>query len=271
MLVKRLVDFGAYLTDGSATEILLPTRYMPDNLAPGDEIDVFVYRDNEGRLIATTDKPYARVGEFAYLEVKQVNKVGAFLDWGLMKELLVPFSEQKAKMRPGGIYLVYVYLDNTTQRIVASAKIDKFLGNVLPRYKRGDRVKALVTEHVGGLGYRCIVDNLHKGMIYESDLSKPLVVEQSVNAFVRQVRDDGKIDLSVAGDSRSREHDAAGRIMKLLKDAGGYLPLNDHSSPEEVRAAAGCSKKDFKKALGHLYSDRLIVLADDGIRLSQHD
>lgn len=267
--MKRLVDFGAYLTDGSTTEILLPTRYMPDNLAPGDEIDVFIYRDNESRLIATTDKPYARVGEFAYLEVKQVNKVGAFLDWGLMKELLVPFSEQKAKMRPGGIYLVYVYLDNTTQRIVASAKVEKFLGNVLPRYKRGDRVKALITEHVSGLGYRCIIDNLHWGMIYESDLSMPLVVEQSVGAFVRQVRDDGKIDVSVAGNGRSREHDAAERIIHLLNTSGGYLPINDHSSPEEIRATAGCSKKDFKKALGHLYSERRIVLAVDGIRLTK--
>lgn len=265
--VGKTVDFGVYLTDGSGTEILLPARYVPQGTADGDRIEVFIYRDNEGRLIATTEKPYASVGEFAYLQVKQVNKVGAFLDWGLMKELLVPFSEQKARMREGGIYLVYVYLDHTTQRIVASAKVEKFLGNVVPHYGNGQRVNALITEHIEGLGYRCIVDNLHRGMIYDSDLSVPLVLEQTVSAFVRHVRDDGKIDLTVAGNTRLRVSGLAGHIMKMLEsDPDALLGLGDHSDPEEIRAILGCSKKDFKKAIGQLYREHAVSLSDDGIR-----
>jgi len=269
MTVSRLVDFGSYLTDGTDTEILLPRRYMPENTSAGDKIDVFIYRDNEGRLIATTEKPYARVGEFAYLKVKQINRIGAFLDWGLTKELLVPFREQKTRMREDSTYLVYVYLDNTTQRIVASAKVEKFIGNVLPHYDPGDRVKALVTEHVDGLGYRCIVDNLHYGMIYENELNVTLNLQQTVDAFVRHVREDGKIDLTAAGNARSREREIASRILSRLRSAHGqYLAVDDHSSPEEIREMFDCSKKDFKKALGHLYSHRNIVFCNGGIRIT---
>lgn len=267
----RTVDFGVYLADESGQEILLPSRYVPEGLKIGDKVEAFIYRDNEGRLIATTERPYARVGEFAYLKVRQVNKTGAFLDWGLMKELLVPFREQKANMREGGIYLVYVYLDNTTQRIVASAKIDKFLGNVLPHYENGDRVKALITEHAGGLGYKCIVDNMHRGIIYESDLAIPLTPGQSIDAYVRHVREDGKIDLTPAGNARSRTDIVAKRIMRLIaKSADGTLPVDDHSDPEDIRRLLGCSKKDFKKALGQLYREKQIVFGDDCIRKTSH-
>ena len=262
MRVVRLVDFGAYLgdpDDEKSAEILLPARYMPEDLRPGDTIDVFVYRDNENRPIATTDEPYATVGEFAYMQVNQVNDIGAFLDWGLVKELLVPFSEQKAKMRPGGIYLVYVYLDDATQRIVASAKIEKFLGNVFPEYKIGQRVRALVYQHTD-IGYKAIVDNLHQGLLYENELFRPVELEETVEAYVKRVRPDG---------TRDRVDEISDRIIEYLRKPDASA-VSDHLSPEEIRKLFGCSKKDFKKAVGMLYRSHAVSIGSEDklIRLS---
>lgn len=263
--VNRLVDFGAYLDAGDEREILMPAKYFPHELNPGDEVDVFVYTDSEDRLVATTEHPYAEVGEFAYMQVADVNKVGAFLDWGLpAKQLLVPFSEQKVKMNPGFVYLVYVYLDDTTKRIVGSSKIEKYLGNVVPHYKRGDAVKALVYQHTP-IGYKCIVDNLHYGMIYENELFQNLEIEETITAYVKNVREDGKIDLSVADKSRTRTRDLATEIMDQLRMAGGELAISDHSTPEDIKARFACSKKDFKKALGKLYKERKIQILPDKI------
>ncbi len=269
--VVRLVDFGAYLgdpDDEKSAEILLPARYMPEDLRPGDTIDVFVYRDNEKRLIATTDEPYATVGEFAYMQVNQVNDIGAFLDWGLVKELLVPFSEQKAKMRPGGIYLVYVYLDDATQRIVASAKIEKFLGNVFPEYKIGQRVRALVYQHTD-IGYKAIVDNLHQGLLYENELFRPVELEETVEAYVKRVRPDGKIDLTLSSSTRDRVDEISDRIIEYLRKPDASA-VSDHLSPEEIRKLFGCSKKDFKKAVGMLYRSHAVSIGSEDklIRLS---
>lgn len=271
MRVVRLVDFGAYLgdpDDEKSAEILLPARYMPEDLRPGDTIDVFVYRDNENRPIATTDEPYATVGEFAYMQVNQVNDIGAFLDWGLVKELLVPFSEQKAKMRPGGIYLVYVYLDDATQRIVASAKIEKFLGNVFPEYKIGQRVRALVYQHTD-IGYKAIVDNLHQGLLYENELFRPVELEETVEAYVKRVRPDGKIDLTLSSSTRDRVGEISDRIIEYLRKPDASA-VSDHLSPEEIRKLFGCSKKDFKKAVGMLYRSHAVSIGSEDklIRLS---
>lgn len=271
MRVVRLVDFGAYLgdpDDEKSAEILLPARYMPEDLRPGDTIDVFVYRDNENRPIATTDEPYATVGEFAYMQVNQVNDIGAFLDWGLVKELLVPFSEQKAKMRPGGIYLVYVYLDDATQRIVASAKIEKFLGNVFPEYKIGQRVRALVYQHTD-IGYKAIVDNLHQGLLYENELFRPVELEETVEAYVKRVRPDGKIDLTLSSSTRNRVDEISDRIIEYLRKPDASA-VSDHLSPEEIRKLFGCSKKDFKKAVGMLYRSHAVSIGSEDklIRLS---
>ncbi|MEZ3520636.1 MAG: GntR family transcriptional regulator [Muribaculaceae bacterium] len=271
MCVVRLVDFGAYLgdpDDEKSAEILLPARYMPEDLRPGDTIDVFVYRDNENRPIATTDEPYATVGEFAYMQVNQVNDIGAFLDWGLVKELLVPFSEQKAKMRPGGIYLVYVYLDDATQRIVASAKIEKFLGNVFPEYKIGQRVRALVYQHTD-IGYKAIVDNLHQGLLYENELFRPVELEETVEAYVKRVRPDGKIDLTLSSSTRDRVDEISDRIIEYLRKPDASA-VSDHLSPEEIRKLFGCSKKDFKKAVGMLYRSHAVSIGSEDklIRLS---
>lgn len=265
--VVKNVDFGAYLDGGKDGEILLPARYIGAPLHPDDDIEVFVYRDNEGRLIATTEHPYAEVGEFAFLQVNDVNATGAFLDWGLMKQLLVPYSEQKMKLSRGMIIPVYVYLDQTTKRVVASAKIDKFLGNVLPDYRLGKKVKALIIKHTEN-GYRCIVDNLHWGMIYENELYSPLEVGEAVDAYVKQVRDDGKIDLILHGGGDGRIEALSTEIVNRLADQpDGYLPLGDNSSPEAIRETFHCSKKDFKKAIGILYRTRAITLTPAGIRL----
>lgn len=265
--VVKNVDFGAYLDGGEGVEILLPTRYISKPLHPGDEIEVFIYRDNEGRLIATTEHPFAQVGEFAFLQVSDVNKHGAFLDWGLMKELLVPYSEQRVKLGKGMIIPVYVYLDDASKRIVASAKIEKFLGNRVPAYKRGDKVKALVLKRTEQ-GYKTIVDDLFFGMVYENELYEPMEIGETVDAFVKQVRDDGKIDLVLHGSNDGRIDSLAAEVMKrLLDQPDGFLPLNDTSSPEAIRETFHCSKKDYKKAIGSLYRDRAISIEEYGIRL----
>ena len=264
MEVRRIVDFGAYMScPGEKEEVLLPGRYMPENAAPGDTFRVFVYKDSEDRPVATTEHPYVTVGEFAFLMVNAVNDTGAFLDWGLPKDLLVPYSEQKIKMRRGGIYLVYVYVDHATGRIVASAKVEKFLGNVFPDYKPGQKVTALVTEHTE-IGYKVIVDNLHRGIIYSNEIFRPIELEETVTAFVKQVREDGKIDLTLNDTAARRHPDLAARILEFL-DRPDAVPVGDKSSPELIEMLFSCSKKDFKKAVGLLYKERKIVIGSDGI------
>ncbi|MCM1075727.1 MAG: S1-like domain-containing RNA-binding protein [Bacteroides sp.] len=268
--VARNVDFGAYLKDNDGNEVLLPARYITTPLQPDDELEVFVYKDSEDRPVATTERPFATVGEFAYLQVTQVNKIGAFLDWGLVgKELLVPYSEQRMKLSRGMVVLVYVYLDNATGRVVASAKIDKFLGNRYPDYKLGTKVEALIYKRTD-LGYKAIVDNLFHGMVYESELYKPLEIGKEISAYIKHVRDDGKIDLVLSGGNDGRVEVLMKLIVERLKEQPGYfLPISDAASPETIRATFQCSKKDFKKAIGHLYRDRKIVISDGGIRLAE--
>lgn len=267
--INRLVDFGAYLDAGDGREILIPRKFIDADAQAGDEIEAFVYTDSEDRLIATTEHPFARVGEFAFLQVAEVNKFGAFLDWGLeSKQLLVPYSQQRDPMRAGGIYLVYVYLDDTTKRVVASSKVDKYLGNVLPDYKRGQEVKALVYQHTP-IGYKCIVDNLHYGMIYSNEVYQPIEIEEDVTAYVKQVREDGKIDLTLSGRASERTRDLGDVILEKLQAAGGSLPYGDKSSPESIELAFQCSKKDFKKAIGGLYKERKITISPTSISLGK--
>lgn len=266
--INRMVDFGAYLDMGDDKEVLMPAKYLPENAKPGDEVDAFIYPDSEDRLVATTEHPFALVGEFAFLQVAEVNKFGAFLNWGLQaKHLLVPFAEQRSRMRTGGVYLVYVYLDDASKRIAASSKIEKFLGNVIPRYKVGDPVKALVYEQTD-IGYKCIVDNLHHGMIYQNELHRPLEPGQTVTACVKKVRDDDKIDLTLGDVAQARTDKLAELIIERLNQQGGTLPLCDKTSPETIQREFGVSKKDFKKALGRLYKEHRITLGDGSISLS---
>ncbi len=267
--VTRDSDYGLYLADTEGNEVLLPRRYVSDDMQPGSELRVFVYRDSEDRPVATTEIPYATVGQFAFLEVSDVNSTGAFLDWGLTgKQLLVPFSEQRVRMARGGIYPVYIYLDHATGRVVASGKLDRFTGNVPPAYRARQRVECLVLEHTP-IGYRTIVDNLHRGMIYSSETYTPLEVGQTVTAYVKHVRPDGKIDLTLAGPQADRTAALAARIAEAARAAGGRLALGDASSPEEIRLAFSCSKKDFKRALGHLYKEGTATLGPDSVTLTR--
>lgn len=264
--VARNVDFGAYLADDEGTEILLPARYINHPLHKDEKLEVFVYKDNEGRLICTTDKPYAQVGEFAFLQVTDVNRAGAFLDWGIMKEILVPFSEQPMRLSRGMVVPVFVYLDDASQRVVASAKIEKYLGNAYPELRTADKVTALVYKHTEA-GYKAIVNNLHQGIFYENELYSPLEIGEAVTAYVNRVRPDGKIDLLLHGGDDGRIGSLARKIEDALAAAAdGFLPLSDSSSPGDIRAAFGCSKKDFKKAIGNLYKAGTIIITREGIK-----
>lgn len=258
--VTRHVDFGVYLYGGESGEILMPAKYIDKPLEVGEETDVFVYRDGSQRLVATKEKPLAMAGEFAYLECAAVNRFGAFMDWGVVKQLLVPFSEMKLQMKQGRRYMVYVYVDDASDRIVASAKIDKFLGNVYPEYRVGDTVKAQIIKR-NEMGFSCIVDNLHKGMIYLNESYADYKPGEIIDAKVRQVRRDGKIDLTPGGKSLDRTLDVASRIEYIVEEEGS-LALCDSSSPEEIKLKLHCSKKDFKKALGHLLKNKKVSVKD---------
>jgi hypothetical protein len=260
--INRTVDFGAYLIDDDTHEVLLPKRYLTPDMQVGDSIRVFVYNDSENRPVATTEEPKAVVGDFALMRVKAVNKVGAFLDWGLVaKDLLVPFSEQRVDMKVGRSYIVRVYLDPASQRIVASAKLAKFLNQTEPDYYHREMVEVLVVQR-SDLGYRVIVNNEHWGQIYQNETYQNVNVGDRFTAFVKQVRPDGKVDVTLAKIEKMRVDDLSSRILKYLQSHGGEMTLTDKSTPEEITATFNCSKKDFKKALGLLYKQQQVTLGD---------
>ena len=260
--INRTVDFGAYLIDDDTHEVLLPKRYLTPDMQVGDSIRVFVYNDSENRPVATTEEPKAVVGDFALMRVKAVNKVGAFLDWGLVaKDLLVPFSEQRVDMKVGRSYIVRVYLDPASQRIVASAKLAKFLNQTEPDYYHREMVEVLVVQR-SDLGYRVIVNNEHWGQIYQNETYQIVNVGDRFTAFVKQVRPDGKVDVTLAKIEKMRVDDLSSRILDYLKNHDGTMSLTDKSSPDEIMATFNCSKKDFKKALGLLYKQKQVTLGD---------
>ena len=262
MRINRTVDFGAYLIDDDTHEVLLPKRYLTSEMKVGDTIRVFVYNDSENRPVATTEQPYAVVGDFALMRVKAVNKVGAFLDWGLVaKDLLVPFSEQRVDMKVGRSYIVRVYLDEASHRIVASAKLAKFLNQTDPDYYHREKVEVLVTQR-SDLGYRVIVDNAHWGQIYQNEIYQDVNVGDRLTAFVKQVRPDGKVDVTLAKIEKMRVDDLSDRILDYLNSHNGEMTLTDKSDPDDINKAFNCSKKDFKKALGLLYKQQKIALGD---------
>ena len=263
--VVKILDFGAYLDGGNGLEILLPTRYVPVSCEIGDDVDVFIYHDNEGRLIATTIRPLAIVGEFQWMQVKEVTQVGAFLEWGIMKNLLVPYREQKMQMKKGHSYLVYVYLDNVTNRIVASARIDKFLDNVPPLYERNQEVDLMIADETE-IGYKAIINNLHWGLLYRSEVYRTIIKGEKIKGYIKEVREDDKIDLSVHKLGYDKIDDIARKILNILEHNRGYLPLHDKSDANEIQALFACSKKNFKQAIGALYKQKLITLEEKGIR-----
>lgn len=266
-IVKDL-DFGVYLDGGNELEILLPARYVPKNVKPGDEVEVFIYHDNEGRIIATTAKPLAVVGEFKFMEVKSVNNIGAFLEWGLMKDLLVPFKEQKMPMREGKWYLVYVHQDHVTQRIVASARIDKYLDNVVPDYTPNQEVDLLVADETD-IGYKVIINNLHWGLLYHNEVFRRLEKGEELKGYIKEVREDEKIDVSLTPLGYQKVEGIVGTILESLKAQGGFIAVHDKSEPDVIYSLFRCSKKAFKQAIGALYKQHYIILEEGGIRLAE--
>ncbi|MEG0948162.1 MAG: S1-like domain-containing RNA-binding protein [Bacteroidales bacterium] len=268
MKVVKSLDFGIYMDGGDGVEILMPKRYVPEGTEIGDELECFVYLDSEDRLLATTEKPYATVGEFALLRVNSTNQVGAFMDWGVSKELLVPFREQRVSMEEGRSYLVYIYEDKASQRIAGSAKINKFLDNVPQEYKPNQEVDLIIMKRTD-IGYKVIINGLHSGMIYHNQIFQPLLIGDHTKGYIKEIRPDEKIDVILQPMGYEKVVGSLEQtILDALEDNDGFLPYNDHTDPDTLMQEFHCSKKNFKKALGSLYRQKKIVLGESGIKLT---
>jgi predicted RNA-binding protein (virulence factor B family) len=263
--VSRKVDFGFYLDDGGEG-ILLPKRFVPKGLKIGDELEVFVYHDSDNRLIATTQRANAAVGEIAKLKVLSVTKQGAFLDWGLMKDLFVPASKQVSGMRLGGEYLVKLYIDEMTGRVAATEKIESSMSNDDLTVKEMDLVD-LLAYRTSELGYVMIINNKHIGILHGNEIFQKLEIGDKVKGFIKKIRPDNKIDLVLGKPGFTKVEDEGEKILRLLKENDGYLPYYDKSNPEEIYAFFGMSKKTFKMTTGNLYKQKLINFTKTGIEL----
>lgn len=264
-VVKR-VDFGFYLDGGDMGNILLPAKEAAPDMKPGDEADVFLYLDQEERLVATTLRPKAAVGQFACLQVAWVNNFGAFLDWGLMKDLFVPFREQRRKMQRGEWHIVHVHLDDTSHRIVASAKVDKFLSTERPPYNNGDSVSLMVWQHTD-IGYKVIIDGKYGGLLYQSQVFTSLHIGQVLDGYISCMREDGKVDCSLQPAGRQKIDDFTDILFDFIKDNGGSLAMGDKTPAEEIYATFGVSKKVFKQAVGALYKQHRIVITPEELQI----
>ena len=266
MRVDRKVDFGFYMDDGGEG-ILLPKRFVPSGLQIDDTISVFVYHDSDNRLIATTQEPFAVVGDIAALKVVEVTSQGAFLDWGLMKDVFVPVSQQLSTMRLGGKYLVKLYIDAQTGRVAATEKIDKQISNDILTVKEGEKVKIQVYRE-SDIGYVVIVNQVHQGLVYKNEVFTHLHIGQFIDeAFVKKIREDNKLDIGLGKQGGEKLADDNQKIMSLLKSHKGFLPYHDKSAPDEIYAFFGMSKKAFKMNVGMLYKLKLISIEEDGIHL----
>ncbi|MFV0591140.1 MAG: S1 RNA-binding domain-containing protein [Draconibacterium sp.] len=264
--IVRETANGVYLDGGDLGEILMSQKFVTSEIKADEKAEVFVYTDSEDRLVATTETPFAKVGEFACLEVKEVTAVGAFLDWGLPKDLLVPFREQREKMAVGRTYWVYVFLDLLSNRVAASAKLQKYLDNTPPEYKPGQEVDLIIFDETE-LGYKAIVNREHTGMLYKNQVFRAMKIGDKTRGFISKVRKDEKIDLILEKPGYGKVDAISAKILKELKDNKGFLAVSDKSSPDMIQALFGISKKAFKQAIGGLYKKRLISFESDGIRL----
>jgi uncharacterized protein len=265
--ILREKEPGLFLGDDEGNEVLLPNRYKPESFKIYDKLDVFVYLDNEERLVAVTDKPFITKGEFALLRCNAVTKIGAFLDWGMMKELFCPFKEQAYKMVKGGWYLIYCYLDEETNRLVASSKTNHFLDNKELTISEFDEVD-LIVSHPSELGMNVIVNKKHLGLIYKDNIFKDLSVGDKLKGVVKKIRPGNKLDISLGQIGYRNIEPNAQRILDELEDNNGFLPLTDKSDPEKIKSELQMSKKSFKKAIGSLYKQRLITIENEGIQLN---
>jgi hypothetical protein len=264
--VVKILSFGIYLDAFEKGEILMPAKYVPDNTKTGDIIDAFIYLDSEDKLIATTEIPYAQINEFAYLQVVAVNQMGAFVDWGLPKNLLVPFREQKIRLKEGAFSWVYIYLDEQTQRLVASAKIENFFSKAIPPFNIQDKVNVMIYKKTD-LGYKVIVDQAYQGMIFANEAFQSLEIGQKHKAYIKNIREDGKLDITLYKTGYNQVVDFSAVLLDAIQNAKGYLALHDKSSAEEIYHTFGVSKKVFKKAVGDLYKKQLIRIESDGLYL----
>lgn len=265
--IVRSAPPGFYLDGENLGEILLPGRYITPAMSVGGLVDVFIYRDSEDRLVATTTQPLVAVGQFAALRIVSVKAgVGAFLFWGLDKDLLLPIREMDGPVNPGDHLVVHVMLDKRTDRLVASARLNRHLDLTPPPYHEGQSVQLLVASK-SPLGYNLIVNHAHRGLIYHTEVPAPLKVGQVVDGYVRAIRPDGKLDLALGHAGYRRIAQVTDTVLEKLKAAGGSMPYHDNSLPEEIRDVFGVSKKAFKQAIGSLFRDRLIYIDADGIRL----
>ena len=265
--VLRLVSIGAYLEWSNEDGVLLPKKYLPNGVQVGDKLNVFIYHDNEGRLIATTLHPYAQVGEVALLDCVSVTAAGAFLDWGIHKDVFVPFSEQNDRMQEGHSYVVYLYIDHISEKIVASAKLGKHIGNKLPDYAPGAEVQVLITGH-NDVGFRAVVDHSYWGMLYydsldDTELNRGL----SVKAYVIRTREDGRLDLSLSPIGYNRLLGDTEKVLDLLKSNHNRLDVGDKSDADTIYKQTGLSKKSFKAAIGRLYKERKVALTPHSVEL----
>jgi predicted RNA-binding protein (virulence factor B family) len=264
--ILRDTEPGLFLGDGDDNEVLLPNRYVPEVFEIGDKIEVFVYLDNEERPVATTDSPYITKGDFALLRCNEVTNFGAFLDWGLVKELFCPFKEQAFKMKAGGWYLVHCYLDEETERLVASSKTNQFLDNKELTVSQFDEVD-LIVSHPSDIGMNVIVNKTHLGLVFNDDIYKDISVGDRLKGIVKKIRPDNKLDILLNQIGYRNIEPNAEHILNELHDNGGFLPLHDKSDPDQIKTMVQMSKKSFKKAIGSLYKERQIEIKDDGIYL----
>ncbi|PNQ72927.1 GntR family transcriptional regulator [Hanstruepera neustonica] len=267
LTILRDTEPGLFLGDNEENEVLLPNRYVPASFEIGDSLEVFVYLDNEERLVAVTDKPYIKRGDFALLRCNAVTKMGAFLDWGMVKELFCPFKEQAFKMKKGGWYLVYCYLDEKTDRLVASSKTNRFLDNKELTVNQFDEVD-LIVSHPSEIGMNVIVNKKHLGLIYNDNIFQDISVGDRLKGVVKKIRSGNKLDIALGQVGYRNIEPNAELIMKELEDNSGYLNLSDKSDPDDIKRMLQMSKKSFKKAIGSLYKQKLIVIKDDGIYLN---
>jgi hypothetical protein len=267
LTIIKQVDFGLFLDGGDEFgDILLPKRYIKEGMEIGQTVNVFLYFDSEDRLIATTQRAKAEAGKFASLKVVDTNRAGAFLDWGLPKDLLVPFNQQKIPMKEGYGYVVYIYIDDISERLVASSKLDRFLDNEPADYKVGEKVDLLVAEKTD-IGFKAIINDKHWGVIFNSDVFGEMRLGKKCKGYIKKIREDGKIDLGLTKAGYAKVDDLAERILQTMKQHQGYLPLSDKSSPEQIAKILKMSKGNFKKSIGQLYRKQLIEIEEEGIRL----
>ena len=264
---NRTTDNGCYLIDSEGNEVLLPNAYVPDTLSIGEDISVFVYRDNEERPVATTLKPKIELDTFAYLQVKDVNNAGAFIDIGLVKQLLVPYSEQPVNMEPGEWYVIFCLLDDKTDRLIGSAKIEDFLFTEDLDVEVGQEVDILMYRR-SDLGMNSIVNGQYHGLVFKNDIHKPVQVGDERKAYIKNIRPDGKIDLTLEPQGYRNVIDKATQgVLDILIREGGHFKFHDKSEPDEIRKVFRMSKKAFKKALGNLYKNKIVILEKDGTKL----